>query len=243
LQTDNLAWWQNVALLTVGAATLFFLNQTANYWQADRLFAEGKKYISAGYLAHGLQLLSTAKNRSPAEADFYNELGEAYAQAALTETQAGEASIAAQLAEASVVHHTTALKLNPQHLNFYKAYTQSLIRMSPLEPQLLEEARFVLEQARELAPSDPRLTYNLHLVEDSLGNSEKSHEYLLQTIALKPNYGSARLRLGKHFLEKQAYASASAEFSYILEYITPEDTAVKSLLEQTQASMSAQSAR
>jgi tetratricopeptide (TPR) repeat protein len=242
-QRNSLAWWQKAGLLATSLVTLFFLNQVHTYWQADRLFAEGKKYIGAGYLAHGLQLLTTAVQRSPAEAVFYNELGEAYAQAALTEVQSGNASTAAQLAEASAINHTTAINLNAHHLNFYKAYTQSLIRMSPLEPKLLEEARFVLEKARTLAPTDPRLSYNLHLVEDSLGNSEKSLEYLQETIELKPNYASARVRLGKYFLEQQEYASASAEFSYILTYIAPDDASVQTLLEQAQASSSAESAK
>lgn len=186
---------QKLGLLATVAITLVLLQRIQNYWQADVLFAMGSKHSQAGLVATGIEALTQAIERSPAEAGFYDELGQAYTSAAVAMLQAGDATTAAQLAQNALTSNTTALQLNPRQLNYYKSYAQTLIRLSQLDPTLLEDAKTVLKSARLLAPTDARLVYNLALVEEALGNSDTSKELLVKALKLKPNYEQVRLKL------------------------------------------------
>lgn len=142
---------------------------------ADTNFAKGKAYLDAFRPAEAIPLLTRASSIRPTEALFASTLGEAYAQLGVADQARSQA--------------TKSLKLNPHHLNFYKSRAKIYLYLSDNDSAAKE-----LEAARTLAPTDPKLAYNLGLVysrlpaQAGLARSKDAEKQLLEAIELKPNY-------------------------------------------------------
>ena len=79
-------------------------------------------------------------------------------------------------------------KLNPYHLNFYKSRAKIYLTLASIDAKYHTGALEELKKARELAPTDPKLAYNLGLVYTRLDDLSSGEEQLRESIALKPNY-------------------------------------------------------
>jgi len=143
----------------------------AKLFLADLNYAQGKRLLDAGNSAKALPLLKRAVAARPGSDVFHSALGETYATL-------GQADLANQQAD-------LLRTLNPYHLNYYKSRAKIYLTLNENEP-----AKNELIKARELAPTDPKLAYNLGLVETRLGQNEEAAQQLRDAIALKPNYES-----------------------------------------------------
>lgn len=236
VKNTTLQLWQKIALIGTTITCLFLLSKIHAYWKADVLYSQGSKYRESGQSENSILTLKKALELSPTkEADYYNELGQAYTQAALVAAQQKDATSAAELAQSAIQNTSHALLLNPEQLNFYKSHVQVLIRLSLLDPQLLHDAQAVLAAAHDRAPTDARIVYNLALIEEALGDNTESLAHLQQAVELKSNYIQARTKLGERYLADAQYSSAADQFRYILEFLAPGDTSTLDLLQQTEA--------
>jgi len=134
---------------------------------ADYLFARGKSTSS-------VDLLKKAVAVRPGLDLFRAQLGEAYASTGQTDLAIKEANINKQL--------------NPSHLNFYKSRAKIYLTLASLEPSYHVQAAEELVQARKLAPTDPKLAYNLGLIYTRVDNPESAAQEFKDAISLKPNY-------------------------------------------------------
>lgn len=210
-----------VALSFVVLVGIVLLARIGNYWVADTRFAAGKALLRAGEYNSGLTAIQDAILRSQSEALFYDEFSANLAVLAVELTNANQATASAQTAEAALAASQITLELNPVHLNFYKTRARTLITLSQLQPSLLLAAQNTLETAIARAPNDPKLFYNLALVELGLENTEHGLALLERTVELKPNYPSARMQLGKEYKALGRTDDAAKQFKYILEFIDP----------------------
>ncbi len=201
-------------------------------YAADHAYAVGKATLNAGEFLPGTQLIQKAIALSPGEALYYDELAYQMAATAVTVGEAGNASAAAQLARTAVELSDTSLSLNPVHLNFYKTRARIFITLAQLNPELLHKAKETLLAAIKHAPTDPKLVYNLALVELGINNTESSRDLLIKAIALKPNYASARIELAKQYIAKNDIEAARVQLQYIIDHISPNDTQTLELLNQ-----------
>jgi tetratricopeptide (TPR) repeat protein len=195
------------------------------------MFTRGKQYIQAGLTVDGMQYLQTAIIQSPQEALFYDELATTYSLVAAT-IQAEDATTAAEIANAAIVTSDQALTLNPRHLNFYKSRARIFINLSILDPKYFEKAKETLDAAVLLAPTDAKLRYNLALVEQAMGRTDQARLVLEETVAMKTNYGAARLELARRYREAGQFDQARQQYQYLLTNINSNNPVVVQELEE-----------
>jgi O-antigen ligase len=133
-----------------------------------RLFLADIYYIR-GKAQNQIPLLQKAIAIRPGLDLFHAQLGETYAATGHSELAIHEAEL--------------NKSLNPYHLNFYKSRAKIYLTLS-----MNVEAAKELVKARALAPTDPKLAYNLGLVYTRLNDPVKAEAQLQDTIALKPDY-------------------------------------------------------
>ena len=142
---------------------LIILIYPARLFLADAYYARGKA-------TNSIDLLKKAVAIRPGLDLFHSQLGEAYAAAGATELAIQELNI--------------NQKLNPYHLNFFKSRAKIYITLNQYDSAAKE-----LIKSRALAPTDPKLAYNLGLVYTRLNSPALAIAQLQDAISLKPNYG------------------------------------------------------
>ncbi len=152
---------------------LFLIYPTRLFW-ADHLYAKGKGYLDAGQPALALPLLQRALSIRPSLDLFHSTMGETYAALGRTNLALKEADL--------------TRKENKYHLNYFKSRAKIYLTLASKDPKYNELAATELEEARTLAPTDPKLAYNLGLVYTRLEDVTKAETQLREAIFLKPNY-------------------------------------------------------
>ncbi len=190
-------------------------------WRADYLLAQGKKLNQSQNYSDGIEALEHAYEIGGSEGIFAEELGETYSWLSAAFADAGEATAAAMYRQAAVMKANEMMATNPNNLNFYKTKTRILATLSPQDPELLNEAESVLNAASELAPTDPKVRYNLGLIKLSVNNIEGAQTDFEQSVQMKPNYEEARTSLAKLYLEQGKLDKALEQYQYILDKIQP----------------------
>lgn len=221
--------WQYAGLTVVSLVIIFMLARVYNYWAADVAFSRGKAFFSAGRRNEGLAHLAVAATRSPQEALFYDELSSAYAMLALESAQQGQATAAAELASDAITMSNRALALNNVHLNFYKTRARVFIILSQLNKAFLEAARETLQAAIQRAPTDPKLWYNLGVVELSMNLQDEGFASMRQALELKPDYPDARLQLADSLFLAGRLDEARAEYEQALNLWQENERALKGM--------------
>ena len=149
----------------------------ATLWLADYDYARGKAYLDNNHPETALPLLQKAATLRPGLDLFESTLGETYASL-------GQVDNALSAADTNRV-------LNKYHLNFYKSRAKIYLTLAQTKPEYNQNAAVELAAARTLAPTDPKLAYNLGLVYTRLGDLGSAEKQLLNAIQLKPNYETA----------------------------------------------------
>lgn len=185
-QVDSLL--QVIALGFIVFNTVFLLLQVRKIFIADKAYASGQSYLSAGLTQEGLAHLQRAVQLKPREALFHDKLANTYSQLALAYYQQEATPSASTFKEAALKEAALTQELNPRHLNFYKSHARILIQLSSLDPSLLEKAAQILRVGISLAPTDAKLLYNLALVQLELGDKAAGLATLEKALELKPNY-------------------------------------------------------
>ncbi len=200
----------------VGCVAIFLLYSLTKIWLADAAYASAKKYenpqLNHTGDVYAFQKFQEAIQRSPQEALFHNEFSSLLANLALLEADQNESTLAGQLARYALNESNLTMQLNPVHLNFYKTRVNVFITLAQLDPNLLLEADKVLQQAIELAPTDPKLPYSRGLIAENLGHPDQALLLFQEALRLKPDYAPARDRM-QALLIKEATKSAQPKTS------------------------------
>ena len=101
-----------------------------------------------------------------------------------------------------------------------------------INPDYYNQALTAFDKAIVLAPTDAKLTYNLGLVYNQLGQTGLAEQQLVRTIDLKPNYEACRNSLGSLYEQTQRPELAREQYEYILKYLNPESVTAKDALEK-----------
>jgi O-antigen ligase len=226
-ETSTLTNWQYTLLVIVAVGSIFGTYKIYNYHRADVLYTKAVSLLGQNQLEVGLDTLAAAIQKNPDEALFYDTLANQYAGYALGFADAGYATQAAELARRANIASQATLDLNNQQLNYYKTRARVLISLSQMDPTLLPQAEETLIEAHKRAPTDPKLQYNLALVELWQGQSESAAKNLQASIALKPDYELPRIQLAKLYEQQGNAAAALAEWQYILDNLNAENAEAK----------------
>lgn len=141
---------------------------------SDLHFTRGKALAANSRPNEAKQEFMSALRLRPNEDLYHSYLGETYAE----------------LGEVELAKHEIAVTLshNPYHLNYYKSRAKSWISLATKSPEYYASAIAELEAASRLAPTDPKLFYNLGLLYSRIGNIDKSTASLKHALDLKKDY-------------------------------------------------------
>lgn len=220
----TLANWQYTLLILLSVSGLVGLYKIYSYHSADVAYTKAQAYFAQGDLATGLDELSVAIEKNPQEALFYDTLANEYASYAVLFANAGLATQAAELTNRANMASLATLDLNDRQINYYKTRARILINLSQLDPSLLPEAEVTLQEAQKLAPTDPKLVYNLALVALWQNKTFEGISYLQKSIALKPDYELPRIQLAKTYEAQGELEKALSEWEYISTNLNPNNT-------------------
>jgi len=230
--TGGLSTLQKTGISFMFLFMLYTLYLIFSYWLADYHFNKAEKLQKQGQYTLAHQEYQQAMQKNPQEPLYKNNAATNLAYLSLLSAQQKEASLAAQFAFQAEELAQNAILENPYHLNFYRQYAQTLYILSQIDSQYLEKIKTALYAAQELAPTDPKITYNLGVIEYKLDNKEQAINWLEKTIDMKPNYEIARLWLAKFYQAKEQNQKAQEQLEYLLKYINPDNEEAKETLEE-----------
>lgn len=213
----------------------FIIIKIGLFWLADRNLARAKAYASQGFYAAAVEIMQFNEIFFPLEAVYHERLSLDVARLAIISANSGDMESALGYAQQAILHSQQSLALNPAHLNFYKTQARVYSLIGQLDASYLDGAIATLDQAQNLAPTDPKLIYNTGLLYLQQGKTQEAENFFQQAVAMKPDYAHARNYLGQVYEATQQYDLALEQYQYISQYI-----GVYPDIEQKIASLSAQ---
>lgn len=232
--------WPSVFLIiiiaSIGLLTLL------RFFLADKAFAFGYNLDRTGqYQLAYPKLLEAATLRS-GEPAFMDELSLNNAILSAALSYEDESTLAAQLKETALKTSEAVLAKHPNNVVFWKTRVRALYALSQVEPEYASLALSAIQNAKRLAPTDAKLSYNLGLLYGQDGEREKAVKALEEAIKLKPNYYDAYYALGLFYhesaLDKQGKVAkpelqkkAVSAMKYILDNFATDDAQALQALE------------
>lgn len=224
--------FRGILLLLTFALTTFLLFTLAKYWYADVLFAQGYHLSRNQEYLDAYKYLQSALILNKSEPFYYDEIAHPISQLAVILTDEKKASEAGYLTEEAIAASDIALSISPKNVNFWKTRTRVMYTLTAVDPKYLDLAIDALLKAQILSPTDPKITYNLGLLYDQKGETEKAISLLNETIILKPDYRDAYIALAYFYEKEKNIPKAKETLQFILNHIASSDSeAIKKLKE------------
>jgi O-antigen ligase len=186
---------QILAIIVVLISTFYFLFTTFQYWNNDRLYAQGQNYYryfaatnKSEYLFSALDVSQKAfmSGKEPAMAiDFANYA--ALISSALIETNS---TAAAQLAKISNQASAFVQNASPANPSYLRSIAKSQIILNEYS-----KAYQTLLLAKKLSPTDPKIPYSLGIVSLGLDSKEDAKKYFEEAVLLKPDWPDPQTQL------------------------------------------------
>ncbi len=230
---------QVISLILANLIGLHLLFNVYRFWKADKLLTEGESLISLREYQDGITKLQTAVQLVPNQALFYDELASSYADISTQFVRIDQATAATEFAQLAVEASDKTLRLNPKHLNYYKSRADIYTDLSAIDPKYLNQAAETLQSARQLAPTNPKLVYQLGLIRLNQNKTDQAIDLFKKTLEMKSNYHQVRYKLAEIYQQQKNYEQAKKHYRYILDRV-PTDKNVKSKLKTIEASFSAE---
>lgn len=204
LNTPRPKLWQYFLIPICLFVICYLLIGVGRLWYADALYAKGLKANEAGQADLAFVELQKAVKLRLNEPVFNDELALSAANLSVLGYKQDNATLAAQLTEMAISYSDRALKISPYHLNFWKDRTKVFFKLAEINPEYYQNALEALVASAKLAPTDPKILYNIAILYASDQQMEEAIKIMEQVLTLKPNYDEAQkaLAIFKAKLEK-----------------------------------------
>ena len=232
LKLPTIKLFKPLTILLIFLVTCYLLRVTCNLWLADAFFARSNNLIQTEDYVTAHSYLQKAINLRPDEPLYDDKISLNFAQLATFAFMENEASLSAQLINQSLAHSKKAILTSPQNVSFWKTRTRVFYLLAQIDQSYFKEALESLLVAKTLAPTDPKIDYNLALLYVETGDLDQTIQALQEAIDLKANYRDARFTLALFYHQKGLDKQAVDELKYILEKINPEDQEIREQLEE-----------
>lgn len=225
-----------ILIIIIGAYMIFVL---ARFWQADRYYYLGYNFNRAGDYQSAYPFLQKAVELRPSEPTFRDELSlnnAVVASAIIYQNQQkpneADLNVAKQLLESATLNSNKLKEEHPNNIVFAKTRVRVFYSLGQVDPNYLPKALDAIKRAKELAPNDADVSYNLGVLTGQSGDVKKAVQILEETINLKSDYLNAYYALGlfyhqlainiKEQVVNQDYENkAIAQMEYILKTFGP----------------------
>jgi O-antigen ligase len=156
---------------------------------ADYNYATGKKLVAAGQLGQALPLLEAAHSTFPSFDVYLTTLGESYATvAADLATQEDMEALTATYISKAIATSSLLQEANSYHQNNLKSVAKVYLTLATIDPGYYTQAMHAIQRAKSLAPTDPKVAYNLALISTRVGDNEQAINELRRAIELRSIY-------------------------------------------------------
>lgn len=207
--TTTLNSEQYMGLITVALILIGWWWLIITHWVADTKFNHGKQLLDAGYVGQALPDLQEAVKLYPNEPIFHDTLAEGYASAALAveqrylsltpeqqaTNQTNLLALRTSYMQKATDEITTAIKANPWHLNILKSKAKVELTLAQIDFNYYQSALDTLMRANELAPTDPKILYNIGLIQLQLNQNDAAKTAFQKALELKPDYAQVSQQL------------------------------------------------
>lgn len=234
IRSLNFAAKRLLLLPIVLLVTCYLLLITYRYWFADIHYANSNKYDKKNLYQQAAKEAREALFLRDNEPVYYNELAEAASYLAVSQYETGNTATAADLTQLAIDSSHLATEISPYDLNFLKTRSIVFARLSLVNPAYAKQALEPLERARQLAPTDPKIHYNLGVLYERAGEKEKTEAMLKYALELKDNYKDPYIGLAEFYAKNGQKEKARQHLEFVLQNIDSQDQNVKSILENLQ---------
>ncbi|MBI2268679.1 MAG: O-antigen ligase family protein [Candidatus Blackburnbacteria bacterium] len=211
----------------------YLLFVTYRFWYADTLYKKAVDLVEQGEGNQSSIYLEQALKMRPNEPRYLDKLASSTSiVAAYLSEDAQKPKEAKELAEVSERFSNSALIISPYNVQFWSNRAIYFKRLAAIEPKYLLLAVEALEKAARLAPTDPKIHYNLGVLYSRSGDLQKALATLQKSVELKTDYYDARVGLAELYLENGEKEKAINELEFVLKNINPADKDVKEVLEK-----------
>lgn len=231
---ENLAFpKKQIALITLSVfATGFLMLTIFRYWQADTKYALGYNYDKAGSFTTAYQFIKEAIALNPNEPIYYDELSYNTANLAFLAFSQKQNQLATQFINEALASSQKAIKTSLNNVTFWKTRTKVFYVLSAINEKYNHEALQALLKAKELAPTDAKVYYNLALLYGRTDQKNKAIETLKETILLKKNYPDPYFALALYLDENGQRTEAIQSMEYLLKNLDPKNKPAQEKLKE-----------
>lgn len=230
-KTEKMRTWEfrmneqttKITTATTLLISLLLIVLLYRFWRADTLYAASNRLERGTQYAAAQPLVARAILLNSGEPVYHDANGSILAALALAAATDQNATVAAELAKRSLAESDRAVTVSPNNINFWKTRTKIYYTFASFDPTLNQAAVAALERAVTLSPNDPKIYYNLAILEGRDGNNEKAVELLQQAKELKRNYRDAYFGLFVFFTEMKKPSDARAQLQEYLDRVDPTD--------------------
>ena len=179
-----------------------------NYLKADLDFRTAEYLLQDNQPTNAFRLTQSAINRRPQEPQYIHFAAEISGDIATLAFINGQSELADQFHSQAITYTQQAIILNPYDLNLWKDQASLYIALTTIDTGYLQKAVQSLEHAHQLAPTEPKILYNLALLyarldstparkarldtssiyQTSFPDNQRAIQTLQQTIQLKSDY-------------------------------------------------------
>lgn len=216
----------------IGLINLIGLISLLQIWRADTFFASGYKLNRAGQVTVAYEKLARALELNPNEPFYHDEFSYSLATLAQAAYEQKEATLSSIFSQQAVAESDSAIKAEPNNLNFYKTRTRVFYALSRLDPKYNTDALEAIYNAAKLAPTEPKIHYNLAILYGRMGQIDLAIKTLRETIKLKPDYRDPYFALALILKDQNNQEEAKQNLEFILKNLNPQDLEVKNKLEE-----------
>lgn len=201
-------------IIIIAGIAVFMSYRLYLYWYADTAYALGNNLDKVSSYQQAYSYLDNAVKIEPDEPVYKDELAVNLATIAQAFFLQNDASTGAQIAEKAMFLDDQVIQNHPNNIIYWKNRLRILYSLGTSDRQneekYLKEALRVLIKASELAPTDPKISYNLGLLLGQTGNLQEGIKILEKTTKLKPDYRDAFSALGLYYHQLAIGQSASS---------------------------------
>ncbi len=221
--------WLLIAILLLASGSL--LVGLINYWNADIAYATGSNLDKAGSYQDAYPQLVKAVNIETNEPIYKDELAINMSTLAAALFLGKNDKEGVVLSKQAITLDNEVVSSHPNDVVFWKNRVRLFYILSQADPlgekNYLDQALKAINKAKELAPSDAKISYNLGVLVGQTGNPTKAIEILKNTIKLKPDYRDAYFAIGLFYHEVGEDQKAIYTYQFILKNIDPNDKQVQ----------------
>jgi O-antigen ligase len=239
--SSSTSQWLYIGISTLVA--IFLIISVVNYFLADVNYARADAFSKNGDYQSSARLLTQAlKYRY--EHVYEDKLSYVLTNLAVLASYQKQAKLTTDIQTLAENYNKKSIEASPKNVLYWKtrAKNQYLFYQISLNSQPLEEGIKALNQARELAPTDPKIPYSLAIFKSLLYDEEKdrsqkeelrqqSLQHVNESIDLKPDFRDSyflKAQLLKKYGDK---IGARRALEFILKELNPADEEVKKELE------------